>query len=76
MRYEVKGSRGGGRTFKTESFDTEEAAKQRAFELLDAEGAMIVVNIWLEGSQEPLRNFVWIEEQYRIWKRRIGSIKD
>jgi len=64
MHFVLKGYRGRGAAIVPESFDTEEAAKARAFELLHSQGSGIRVEIWLEGSQKPMRDFIWLEKEY------------
>jgi hypothetical protein len=64
MRFVLKGYRSRGGAIYPEAFDTEEVAKQRAFELLHNEGSGIAVEIWLEGSPHPLHASVQLEKEY------------
>lgn len=65
MRFVVKGHRGRGVAIVPESFATVEAAKERAFELLNNEGSGIRVEIWLEGSsRRPLHDSRSMAEEY------------
>jgi hypothetical protein len=64
MRFVLKGYRGRGAAIVPESFDTEKAAKERAFELLHSEGSGITVEIWREGSQKPLHDSGSLQKKY------------
>jgi len=62
MHFLLKGYRSRSGAIVPEFFDTEEAAKQRAFELLHSEGSGVWVEIWLEGKL--LHDSVWMEKEY------------
>lgn len=64
MRFVLKGHRSRRGAICPESFDTEEAAKQRVFELLHNEGSGVTVEIWLEGSVQPLHGSARLEKEY------------
>ena len=64
MRFVLKGYRSRGRAIYPETFDTEEVAKQRAFEILHSEGSGATVEIWLEGSPQPLHDSARLEKEY------------
>lgn len=64
MRFVLKGHRSRRGAICPESFDTEEGAKQRAFELLHNEGSGVAVEIWLEGSLQPLHDSAQLEKEY------------
>lgn len=64
MRFVLKGYRSRSGAIYPEAFDTEEIAKRRAFELLDNEGSGIMVEIWLEGSPQPLHDSARLENEY------------
>jgi hypothetical protein len=64
MSFVLKGYRSRGGAIYPETFDTEEVAKQRAFELLYNEGSGITVEIWIEGSAQPLHDSARLEKEY------------
>ena len=64
MRFILKGHRSHGVPVVPEFYDTEEAAKGRAFELLHNEGSGITVEIWLEGTHKRLHDSAEMEKEY------------
>jgi hypothetical protein len=62
----VKSRVGGGGPVRSEMFDTESEALERAAQVIDDYGFSAAVEVWREGAaSEPLRNFNWIYD----WRR-------